>query len=411
MAIADPRLIKTPGRYFDGSGLYLDVVRRADDRLSKNWMFRYSAPTGARRDMGLGAYPAIGLAAARDLVRDARELLRKGIDPLDARRAAREDAKTAADKNMTFKAATSQFLAANEAEWVNAKHRQQWRSTLETYAYPTLGELPCGEITPAHVIEVLKPIWTAKRETAKRVRGRVERILDYAAVKGARDRNAINPALWKGNLEHAFPRRSTKAVKHHAALPFAEIPAFMADLSGREALSARCLEITILTALRTAESIGARAIEMDLVSDDAVWTVPARRMKKKREHRIPLAPAVAAKLKTLAKLRPREADFLFPGRGKSGHLSDMAMLSLLKDMDRTGFTVHGFRSSFRDWASEKTKHDANAVEMALAHVIENKTEAAYRRGDLFEKRAALMADWAGYCLSLCPAPAVEEAET
>lgn len=403
MPIADPRLIKTPGRYWDDNGLYLEVVRRQGDRLSKNWLIRYTSPAGKRRDMALGAYPEIGLAAARNLVLDARTKLRAGVDPLDERRAARVEAKAAADKDMSFKAAATLFIGANESEWINEKHRQQWRNTLETYAYPVIGNLACREVAPAHIVEILLPIWTAKRETARRVRGRIERILDFAAVKGARDRNTVNPAIWKGNLEHAFPKRSRVSVRHHPALPYAQVPAFMAELAGRTELSARCLEVTILTALRTSECIGARPIEMDLADREAaIWTVPPRRMKMKREHRVPLAPPVADMILKLAEGK-REQDYLFPGL--KGHLSNMAMLMLLRNMDRTTITVHGFRSSFRDWASECTDHDPSVAEMALAHIVENKTEAAYRRGDLLAKRDALMRDWARFCLSAVSVPA------
>jgi integrase len=293
-----------------------------------------------------------------------------------------------------------EFINRNEAGWRNAKHRGQWRTTLATYVYPVLGELPVAVIDTGLVVEVLDPIWSEKPETASRVRGRIEVVLDAATVRGFRQ--GPNPAQWKGNLAHILPARGrVRKVAHHAALPFDDMPEFLAALRGREGMSARALEFAALTAARTGEVLGARWGEIDLTAK--VWTVPAERMKAAREHRVPLSDAaldVLAKVRPLALTQDGEPDPaapVFPGPRRALAMSNMTMLMLLRRMGRDGLTAHGFRSTFSDWAAERTAYPREVVEMALAHAVENKVEAAYRRGDLFEKRRKLMVDWACFC--------------
>lgn len=384
-AMAVAKMAK-PGRYGDGGGLYLQVSRTG----TKAWLFRFTRD-GQARQMGLGPVHTIGLAEARTRATDCRRALLDGIDPIESRRAARLEARRAARRVLTFKECADRHIAAQEAGWRNVKHRAQWTSTLEAYAYPKLGGLAVDAIDTALVVDVLEPIWTAKPETAGRVRGRVEAVLNWAAARGYRE--SENPARWRGHLDKLLPsRRKVRSVKNHPALPYAELPAFMADLRDRPSVSAKALEFTILTAARTGETIGAKWPEIDFKA--AMWIVPAERMKAGKEHRVPLSRRAVELLESL----PREGEFVFMG-GKAGKpLSNMALLELMRGM-RPGFVPHGFRSTFRDWASESTAFPSEVVEMALAHVIENKVEAAYRRGDLFEKRRRLMADWASYCES------------
>jgi integrase len=344
--------------------------------------------------MGLGPVDDFTLDEARERARLARQQLRDGIDPIDARKAehARRAAELAAGAavNVTFKDCADQYFKFHSRKWSNVKHAAQFLSSLSKYAYPGLGHLSVSAIDKALVLKALEPIWYTKTETASRVRGRIEAVLDFAKVRGYR--KGENPAAWDGNLVHALPAPGGIAkVKHHAALPFTEVPAFMKELGQRQGMAARALELTILTAARTGEIIGARWPEVDL--EAKVWTVPAERMKAKREHRVPLSPWAVDILKAL----PREADYVFPGTEKDTAISNMAMNQLLKRMERNDITVHGFRSTFRDWAAERTAYPNHVVEMALAHVIGDKVEAAYRRGDLFEKRTRLMAEWAKYC--------------
>jgi integrase len=346
--------------------------------------------------MGLGPVGDFTLDEARERARRARQLLRDGIDPLDARKDERakqtSEKALAAAANVTFKECVEQYYNFHSRKWNNAKHSAQFLSTMKMYAYPALGKLPVAAIDKALVLKAIEPIWYTKTETASRVRGRIEAVLDFAKTRGYR--TGENPAAWDGNLVHALPARNTIAkVEHHAALPFTDLPEFMAQLATREGTAARALEFTILTAARTGEAIGARWLEID--RDAKLWTIPSERMKTKKEHRVPLSDRAIAILESL----PRAADYLFVGTRKNTAISNMAMAELLKRMDRTGITVHGFRSTFRDWAAERTAYPNHIVEMALAHVIGNKVEAAYRRGDLIAKRARLMADWARYCTS------------
>jgi integrase len=343
--------------------------------------------------MGLGPYPDVSLAEARQKAFDARRLLRDGVDPIEARRAARTAARLEEARSLTFKDCAERYIVAHEAGWRNAKHRAQWRSTLKTYAFPVLGELSIAAIDTPLVMKRLEPIWEAKPETAGRMRGRIELVLDWAGA--SKYRTGDNPARWRGHLDKLLPpRRKMARVKHHAALPWRDIPEFMVELRAQGAVSARALEFAILTAARTIEVIGARWSEVDLA--EKLWTVPAERMKSNREHRVPLADGAMAVLQAL----PRDGDHLFTGPRSARPLSNMAMLATLDRMGRPDVTVHGFRSTFRDWTSECTSFAREVAEMALAHVIPDKVEAAYRRGDLFERRRQLMEAWSGYCASV-----------
>ena len=378
-----------PGRYGDGRGLYLQVTPAG----VRSWLLRYERG-GRERAMGLGPVADFTLAEARERARKARQLLKDGIDPLDARKEQRAkqaaEAALAAAANVTFKECSDQYFKFHSRKWNNAKHSAQFLSTLKMYAYPALGKVPVAAIDKALVLKAIEPIWYTKTETASRVRGRIESVLNFAKTRGYR--SGENPAAWDGNLVHALPARSTIAkVDHHPALPFAELPDFMAQLSAREGSAARALEFTILNAARTGEVIGARWSEINLAQK--LWTIPAGRMKAKKEHRVPLTDRALQILKAL----PREADFIFPGSRKGTPISNMAMAQLLKRMNRHDITVHGFRSTFRDWAAERSNYPNHVVDMALAHVISDKVEAAYRRGDLFAKRARLMSEWARYC--------------
>jgi len=398
--LKDPEVRKAtePGTYCDGGGLELQVTATG----SRNWVMRYML-AGKRRQMGLGGYPTISLADARQKAADARKLLEGGIDPLAARDAARaaaaaaeEAAKVEAAKRRTFRQCAEAYIADHEPAWKNPKLAKLWRSTLATYAYPTIGALPVEAVTVAMVVDILRPIWLEKRETADRVRMRTENVLDWAAAHELR--TGENPARLKGRLEHLLPERgAAHRGGHHAALPYSEIATFMAELKGREALAARGLELLVLTAARTSEVLNAEWTEFDL--DGAVWTVPGSRMKMGREHRVPLSTRAVDVLRNLHKSRTSE-QWVFPG-GKAGKpLSNMAFLVLIDRMGRKGVvTAHGLRSSFKDWASETTDYPNEVSDMALAHSIKNAAEAAYRRGDLFEKRVKLMQAWADYCQS------------
>ncbi len=380
-----------PGRYGDGRGLYLQVTPAG----VRSWLLRYERG-GRERAMGLGPVDDFSLEEARERARKARQLLKDGVDPIDARREERgkqtAERALAAAANVTFKDCAEQYFNFHSRKWKNAKHAAQFLSTLKMYAYTTLGKLPVAAIDKALVLKAIEPIWYTKTETASRVRGRIESVLDFAKVRGYR--TGENPAAWDGNLVHALPAPGAIAkVEHHAALPFAELPSFMAQLAERQGVAARALEFTVLTAARTGEVIGARWPEIDMAAK--LWTIPAERMKARKEHRVPLTPRALEILEGL----PREAEFVFPGSQKGSAISNMAMAQLLKRMGRLDITVHGFRSAFRDWAAERTGYPNHVVEMALAHVIGDKVEAAYRRGDLFTKRARLMTDWARYCAS------------
>ena len=394
-----------PSRHADGGNLYLAVTARG----AAKWTFRYML-AGKAREMGLGACDPEGkaghtLAEARANAEAARKLLRSGADPVEHRKAAaRAKAETAA-RAQSFKAVAVLHIGSHGEGWRNAKHRAQWGSTLESYAYPTLGSMPVADITTDDVLRVLQqpvageekptPLWNARPETATRLRGRIEAVLSYAAARGWRDGD--NPARWRGHLSAMLPARAKMAkVQHHAALPWHEVGAFMVRLRELRATAARALEYAILTGCRTSEVLGARWSEVDM--EAAVWTVPAGRMKAGREHRVPLSAGALAVLRGLLPMNSDGGDgYVFPGQKKGKPLSSMAMLMLLRRMDRADLTAHGFRSTFRDWTEEATSTPHAVAEAALAHTIGNKVEAAYRRGDLYQKRAALMQEWADYC--------------
>lgn len=386
-----------PGRYGDGGGLYL-LVRPEGARF---WLFRYVIDK-KMREMGLGSASgrdAVMLTDARTAARKLWEAVRAGRDPLNDRKAEAETRKAAAlaaqARSKTFREVSALYIEASEAGWNNAKHRAQWSATLETYAFPHMGDLPVGEVQTAHVMAALGPIWRTKTETATRLRGRIESVLDYAKVLGWR--TGENPALWRGHIAKLLPKPSkVKTVENHAALPWRDMGSFMAELRTRGGLPARALELTILAAARSGEVLGARWGEFDL--SEAVWRIPATRMKARREHRIPLSEPALAVLNKLFPMRdPLAGDWLLPGAREGRPLSNMAMEMLLRRMARDDITVHGFRSTFRTWTAEATEYAGEVAEAALAHVKGDRVEAAYQRGDFFEKRRRLMADWAEFC--------------
>lgn len=394
-----------PGRYHDGDGLCL-LVRRGKpgpdgqpgpDRAF--WLLRYSAG-GRVREAGLGrarGLNAVTLAGAREAARRLRDKLRDGKDPLAEREAAAAKAKADAAKAhaaaVTFAQVADMYIEAHEAGWRNDKHRQQWKNTLRDYVLPALGALPVAAVDTGAVMRIIEPLWREKTETASRVRGRIESILDYAKARGWRD--GENPARWRGHLDHLLPQRGkVQRVKHHDALPWRDCGVFMQQLRQSSGISARCLEFAILTAARSGEVRGARWQEIDM--DHATWSIPGERMKAGREHRVPLSDAAMDVLRQMAKLGSEPDAFIFPGGRTGSPLSDVAVT---KAAHAAGgdCTVHGFRSTFRDWCAESTNHPREVAEAALAHTVRDKTEAAYQRGDLLERRRRLMADWATFC--------------
>lgn len=397
------RRLDAPGLHADGGGLYLQIMGDG----GRSWIFRYRVP-GRQRQMGLGPAHTVSLAQARAAARDARQLRIQGLDPIEERRKAEADQKLEQGSGVTFDDAVDAYIEANKAAWRNEKHVKQWKSTLTTYATPRIGKLPVGEVETRHVLAVLEPIWQSKTETASRVRGRIENVLDWATVYG--HRAGDNPARWKGHLDKILPAKAKVAkVQHHAALPYPELPDFMKRLAKVQGVAARALEFAILTVARTSEVVGAVWSEIDLVKK--VWTIPAERMKAERDHRVPLsAPAIA--ILEAMHVRWLEVDARrWRGRGapeqpaeptgpvffglRAGKgLSNMSLLKVLKGLKRSDLTTHGFRSTFSDWAHETTNYPGEMIEMALAHKVANKVEAAYRRGDMFAKRHALMNDWA-----------------
>lgn len=393
-----------PGRHADGGGLHLLVKNTG----ARSWVFRFML-NGRSRDLGLSRCPEalallkksggeeLTLSQARDVAAIYRLKVKAGIDPLEERENEAVEKAVAAQaakaKAVSFKSVAEAYIAANEASWRNDKHRQQWRNTLSTYVYPVIGDLPVGDVATGHVLEIIEPLWKSKPETASRVRGRIETVLDAAKARGYRE--GENPARWRGHIAQILPARSRLTRGHHKAMPYAEIPAFLTHLRAKQAVAALALEFTILTAARTGEVIGATWDEVDL--GKAIWTIPATRMKAGREHRVPLSDRA---VEILTSLKPLSQSHVFVG--SKGKMSSMAMAMFLRRMGQD-VTVHGFRSAFRDWAAECTGYPHEVCEMALAHTIENKAEAAYRRGDLFEKRRRLMSEWAVYCANTLPA--------
>jgi integrase len=399
-ALKVSRLTK-PGIYADGGGLYLQVTSSA----ARSWIFRYSL-NKQTREMGLGPLSAISLADARALADKYRRQRHEGTDPIQARGDERAGQQTAAARAMTFDQCADAYIATHRDGWRNPKHAAQWKSTLTTYASPVFGSFPVQAVDVSLVMKALEPIWSAIPETAGRVRGRIEAILDWARSRGLR--TGENPAHWKGHLDNLLPSRSkVRKVRHHPALPYEELPEFVSVSRAQESVSARALEFTILTAARTNEIIG--ALRSDIDDGAAVWTVPADNMKAEREHRMPLTRRALEILRGL----PKDGAYLFPGERADGHLSNMAMLKAIERInekrvakgepcfvdpkqDNAKVTVHGFRSTFRDWAAERTNFPGEVAEAALAHVVGDKVEAAYRRGDLFDKRRRLMNAWSEF---------------
>jgi integrase len=377
---------KRRGYYADGGGLYLQISKFG----TKSWAFRYTIQ-GRAREMGLGPIHTVTLAEARSKAMDNRKLLLDGVDPIAIRNEKRIADKLAAAKIMTFADCARAYILAHREGWKNAKHISQWQNTLATYADPIIGALPVQVIDTALVMRVLEPLWSRIPETGSRLRGRIESVLDWATVR--RFRSGDNPARWRGHLDALLPNRSkVRSVQHLAALPYSELPAFMAALQEQDGVGARALEFLILTAARTGEVIDAKRNEID--RQERVWVIHAGRMKAKKEHRVPLSRRA---LDIIEAMQQQQSDFIFPGTGAGKALSDTALLDVVERMGRGDLTVHGFRSTFRDWAAERTNYPREVAEAALAHTLSDKVEAAYRRGDLFEKRRRLMVEWAKYC--------------
>jgi integrase len=386
------------GRHADGGGLYLSISKPTKRKATRNrpetispngsstakggrrWVFLYRWH-GKPTEVGFGSARDVTLARARELASQARAKLAEGINPKDARKPS---------NGATFGECADRMIEAMRPSWRSSKHAAQWEMTLREYAAP-LRRLPPDKVTTDDVLSVLKPLWNVKPETASRLRGRIERVLDAAKAQALR--SGENPARWRGHLDQLLPKRQRLARGHHAAMRYVALPTFTSDLQTRQATAALALEFAILTAARSGEALGARWEEFDL--DRAVWTVPAARMKAGREHRVPLSRR-ALKI-VIGMHKTRDGDFVFPGQKPGRPLSVMALEMVLRRMKIDGVTVHGFRSAFRDWAAECTNFTNEVCEAALAHVIENKAEAAYRRGDLFDKRRKLMDAWAGYC--------------
>ncbi len=399
LTVLEAKALVKPGRYVDGDGLHLHV-RTAERRA---WVFRYTR-LGKTRDLGLGAFPETTLAAARTAAAQARARLRDGLEPLSKR----SEAVTSATH--TFKAVAEDFIATHRQGWRNSKHAAQWDSTLATYAYPVIGSLPVQAVTMELVLTILRPVWSRAPETASRLRGRIEVILDAAKARGWR--TGENPARWKGNLSGLLPAKErVSRVEHQPALPWQQMGAFLGELRHRDGVAARALELAILTAARTGEVRGARWKEVDL--EAAVWVIPAERMKGGRLHRVPLSVPAVALLRALLPLRTGPTALVFPGIKSGQPLSDMTLSALLRRMngegeprwrDITGRAIvpHGFRSTFRVWAGEQTTHPREVVEAALAHVMRDKVEAAYARTDLLERRRPLMEEWGKWCTSPVP---------
>jgi integrase len=379
--------LKKVGYHADGDNLYMQVT----SSNAKSWIFRFSFD-GKRREMGIGPYPEITLEKARESAIELRRLVKAGIDPIEQRKADQAAKRAERNNAVTFAYCAKQYIESHRHGWKNVKHAQQWENTLEQYAYPVIGETIIKDVDTALIMRILQSIWLTKNETAGRLRGRLENILDWAAVQGFRA--VENPARWKGHLDNllASPGKVQKR-NHFKALSYSEINALILALRANGSVSAKALEFLILTAARTGEIIGAKWDEIDF--DNQLWIVPADRMKAGREHRIPLSSRAFEIVKQMQALKTNDA--IFPGRSKGGFLSNAAMDKLLQQTLGIDATVHGMRSTFRDWASERTAYPPEVCEMALAHTIRNQAEAAYRRGDLIEKRRNLMEDWLKFC--------------
>jgi integrase len=388
MAKLSARAVETiakPGMHADGGNLYLCVSKTG----AKSWIFRWKK-VGRVREMGLGALANVGLAAARRKAEEARKLIGDGVDPLDERKAEEQARRLDEAKRVTFRDAATALIASKESGWRNEKHRQQWRNTLTQYAYPVLGDVPVDDVDISLVLKVLEPLWLERPETASRLRGRIEAVLDWAKARGYRQ--GENPARWRGNLDHLLAKQQKLSRGHHAALPYTEVPAFLADLRTREGMAALALEFAVLTAARSGEVRGMTWAEVNL--KEKVWTIPATRMKAGKEHRVPLTDRTIEIFKLVVPICA--AGLVFPGtRGKP--LPEVTLLAVLRRMGHDAATVHGFRSAFRDWCGDRTNFPREVAEAALAHVAGDETERAYRRSDALDKRRKLMEAWAAFC--------------
>jgi integrase len=375
---------KTPGLHHDGGGLYLQVTIGAGGVVNRSWIMRYMLD-GRAKKMGLGSTALVSLPEARERALAARKAVHLDhIDPREIRDQERAARRAESARVMTFEQCATAYIEAHQSSWSNARHRKQWPETMQAYVYPSIGALPVASIDTPLVLKVIEPLWRDKQETASRVRARIERVLSWATVRGYRQGD--NPARWRGHLDQLFPRRSKREERHQPAMPYSDVPGFIRELNQREGISARALEFCILTAARTSEVLGARWDEVNL--DAKVWTIPGKRMKAGKEHRVPLSERAVAILVNM----PRKGARIFEGCA-----DPTVMLRLLQRMGHAGLTVHGFRSTFMDWAHECTNHPKIVIDMALAHKVGDKVEAAYRRGDLFEKRRKLMEAWAQAC--------------
>jgi integrase len=384
---------RKPGHYCDGAGLWLQVAAGAEvGAVTKSWTFRFTSPvTGKVREMGLGSLLTFSVAGARERARELRQDVARGIDPIEAKRSLHAELRRAAVGRMTFAQCAADYLAEHSSGWRSPKHRQQWEGSIAR-CNDAFGKLDVRDIDVDVLVKFLAPIWRETPETGSRIRGRIEMVLGWAGAR--KFRAGENPARWKGHLEHLLRAMPNK--RHHDAMAFDELSPFMAALRGRNEIAARALEFCILTAARTGEVIGARWDELD---ETGVWTVPASRMKSGKQHRVPLSK----RAKSILRAMPCCGAFIFPGVIEGEPMSDRALRDFLRDgMKVVGPTVHGFRSTFSDWARERTGYPRDVIEMALAHTIKDKSEAAYRRGDALPKRARLMEEWAQYCF----APAV-----
>jgi len=396
---------KEAGRYGDGGGLYLQVTTPT----ARSWIFRYwigdrdtageplrdksDKVLGRSCEMGLGSTSVVSLEEARDLAAEYRKMRRQGIDPLTAQQVTKAQATVKAAKAKSFAECADDYYKAHRAGWRHPQHAYQWQASIRMFADPVIGPLPVQAIDTALVLKVLQPIWNEKPETANRLRGRLENILDYAKVNGFRAGD--NPARWRGHLDKLLPAPSkVRKLVHFKALPYPELPAFMATLRTHESIAAKALQFTILTSARTGEVLGARWSEMNLAEN--VWTVPPGRMKTQTQHRKPLTTGALAILEEMQSHHSGDDGLVFPGRNH-GRLMAASMLRILARMQRSGLTVHGFRSSFRDWAAERTGYPSPVVELQLAHQVGDKVQQAYLRGDALDKRRRLMADWARFC--------------
>lgn len=396
-AVAVKQLKKT-GLHSDGDGLYLKVQTSSDpEQPNKSWIYRWGA--GGKNSIGLGSLKDVSLAEARDQAAEYRRQARKGIDP----RTERDKNKAPAQEVMTFQKAAELFIASKADGWKNKKHTEQWTNTLKTYAYPLIGDSPCSEVTTEHIVDILRPIWSTKNETATRVRGRIENVMDWASVMG--QRSSENPARWKGKLQVLLPTISKRRrVKHHPAMPYLEVPALFKTIGANPILSAQALIFCILTGTRTSETIEAKWSEFDFEKE--LWVIPKDRMKKEKEHRVPLSAQAIDLLKSITRIDGSQ--YVFNGRSRRKDqvkvpqpLSNAAMMAFLQGtLGHTDLTVHGFRSSFRDWAGETTDHKREVIEQALSHSLVDQAEAAYQRGDYMDKRKLLMSDWADYCYGM-----------